>query len=87
MGDQRESLAVHVFFTRVVEVKLFQGVGLVADGQGAPWGVIHKNSVAVVNDVQRCGLVVHFQGGEIRGLGMRDIDGRLRMAQGTYAIR
>src|SRR5258706_3767469 len=87
MGDQRDALAVHVLFTRVVKVKLFQGVGLVADGEGASGSVIHLNSVAVVDDVQRYGLVVQFQGGEIRGLGMRDIYGRLRLAQRTRSIR
>src|SRR5712664_2064564 len=87
MGDQRDALAVHVLFTRVVKVKLFQGVGLVADGEGAPGSVIHLNSVAVVDDVQRYGLVVQFQGGETRGRGMRDIYGRLRLAQRTRSIR
>ena len=83
MCDQWEALPVHMLFTWVMKVKLFQGVDFVADRKGASGGKVHLDGVAVVDNVQGCRLVLQLQRGEISGLGVRDIDGRLGMSQGA----
>ena len=52
VGDQIEFLGSDFFFGGgMVKVKLFEGVGLVANRPCAPGGVVELRGVAVVNDV------------------------------------
>ena len=58
--DHIEALPVDVLLAGVVEMKLFERIGLVAGSKGATWRVIDHDCVAVVDDAERDGLVCEF---------------------------
>jgi hypothetical protein len=55
--DHIEALPVDVFLAGVVEMKLFESIGLVADSKSATRRVIDHDCVAVVDDAERDGFV------------------------------
>jgi len=58
--DHIEALPVDVFLAGMVEMKLFEGIGLVADRKSATRRVIDHDCVAVVDDAERDGFIREF---------------------------
>jgi hypothetical protein len=50
VGYHVMSVAVDVFFARVMKVELRQLVDLVADGQSAPLRISQQNGMAIINN-------------------------------------
>src|SRR5262249_45883811 len=50
MPNHIEALPKDMLLTGMVEMKLFEGIGLVADCEGAAWRVVNHDGVAVVDD-------------------------------------
>ena len=61
-------------------MKLLERIGLVADGQSAAWRVVDHDGVAIVDDAERDGLVIHFKLRKVGKLGVVNVDGRLVVA-------
>jgi hypothetical protein len=73
--DHVEALPVDVFLARVVEMKLLERIGLVADYKRAAWRVIDHYGVAIVDDAERDRLVIEFELRKVGELGVADCDG------------
>jgi hypothetical protein len=64
-----------------VEVELDQLVARSADVDRAPGRVVHLDRVAVVDQLQRRGLVVELDRRQVGRLGAADVDRRLHLAE------
>jgi hypothetical protein len=80
VSNHVEPLAVNVLLARMVEVKLFEGINLVANCQCAAWRVIDHDGVAIVDDAERDRIVIELELGKIRKIGVGNVDGRLLMS-------
>ena len=81
VGDHGVRLAVDLLFARLVEVELHELVARPADVDRAARRVVHLDRVAVVDHLERRGLVVELDRRQVRRLGAADVDGRLDLAE------
>ena len=61
VSDHVEALPVDVLLTGMVEMKLLESTGFVADGERTARCVIDHDGVAVVDDAEGNGLVIEFE--------------------------
>src|SRR5678815_4797560 len=82
------ALAVDLFLTRLVKVKLHQLVLLVTDGDGAARLVVDLNGMPVIDDLELRRLVAEFDARKIRFLHtlVTDIDRRLGSAYAASVV-
>jgi len=69
------AFTVDMLLAGMMEVELFQSVGLVANRECAAGCVIDLYGVAIVDDVQRYGVVIELERWKVRLLGALDVDG------------
>ena len=81
VGDHGVRLAVDLLFARLVEVELHELVARPADVDPAARRVVHLDRVAVVDQLERRGLVVELDRRQVRRLGAADVDRRLDLAE------
>jgi len=73
VSNHVEPLAVDVLLAWMVEVKLFEGINLVANCQSAAWRVIDHDGVAIVDDTERDRIVIELELGKIRKFGVGNV--------------
>src|ERR1700756_2953408 len=79
MQTHVEALAVDLLLAGPMKVKLLKHILLSPHCNGAAGGVIDHDGVAVINDLERRGLVIELNQRQVCSLRIANVDGRLMM--------